>query len=999
MASPSTVEPTKSAAELMQEKHEAVPDHHATIEDVVDEDDVEHPPPPHVDQSTDQSVNGLNNQPMSTKAAGKQRASGTPTTLDTNDEEAFPALGGGPKPRQATPASTWAPKPTSNNLTNGSANGTNRPASSGASTPTSNRGYNVSSYAQSARPQQFGQAPQVQSLPGRFRYEFEILNSEVDRERLSPQLLKAMSKKNNVAISTQSTNFGSSIKFIIEGPRVAVEKMIRIVAETFTLKKKQRLEVPSAIKSHIIGKGGSNIEAMEKKYGVKIQVLDKKDGPASDTSVVEIGGNAANVRTAEQAILELVKERQPKANLTLENVKPHYYPFIAAQHAPKIQQWQENHGVQVEIPSFAARAPPTRNSARAPRRADSITVSGDHAAARRAHNELELIAKALEEQLKSQEESFPTSYHPFIVGERGMTQEQFFAETGCVIVLPEDGSDEIQIFGPEDRLEDGLNKAMELVGKVKRETVDLHKPFTNAPRGSEAHARALERYLNKRQVTEDIRGRHNADLVFPGLTDRSDSWNIFADDQRSVMQGRSDLMKIIGAHPPERLSIVDMDPFFHRHLPGLAESELNDMGVHMVIPDTAEDHVILVYEGVPQPDIPFEIARQRPSAEQVAEFETSLLQAQNLLLSLIGDSMIAERSMQVPQKHHNEIRRFTDGLPAPTGPSAFNVQVHFPSDTAFPSSFEAPEDASLDDFVFLRGQGDDVVEELEKQILAELLEIQENEKLRNHKTIFDFPDSQKDRLVGKQGAHVNVLRNKYNVEIDTKPPGQVQIRGSPRFAEPCKSEILRLQKQWADEVTINIKVDAKHIGSIIGKSGSNLKRLRERTQDQVVILAPPSMKYDDSQSVADTASDVGSTRAPRAKDVFVIRGPRQLAETVKTEIEGLHAFYKENSYEATVMVAKDQVPMLIGKGGSEIEKLRAETGATIDFPKNSTADRVPIQLKGAKAQVEKAKAELQKRAQAYDDIAVRKIEVEQKLHQHLIGPGGNYMSLRLKISC
>lgn len=105
------------AQKLMQEHA----DHHVTVEDVVDEDDVAHPPP-----STTSPAHG--SAPLSDKAAGKQRAAddAAPSkkpALNTSSEEAFPALGP-VKPRaQASVAPTWGKKPASvtSNGVNGSA--------------------------------------------------------------------------------------------------------------------------------------------------------------------------------------------------------------------------------------------------------------------------------------------------------------------------------------------------------------------------------------------------------------------------------------------------------------------------------------------------------------------------------------------------------------------------------------------------------------------------------------------------------------------------------------------------------------------------------------------------------------------------------------------------------------------------------------------------------------------------------------------------------------
>src|ERR1700712_4468661 len=90
---------TKTPAQLMQEQDEAAGTHTVTVEDVVDEDDVQHPPPPHkhAEEAETTKQNGDGTTPLSEKAAGKQKASEKTPVLDTQSEEAFPALGAATK--------------------------------------------------------------------------------------------------------------------------------------------------------------------------------------------------------------------------------------------------------------------------------------------------------------------------------------------------------------------------------------------------------------------------------------------------------------------------------------------------------------------------------------------------------------------------------------------------------------------------------------------------------------------------------------------------------------------------------------------------------------------------------------------------------------------------------------------------------------------------------------------------------------------------------------
>jgi hypothetical protein len=105
----SATEGLTPAQKLMQEH-----DHHVTVEDVPDEEDLVHPAP-----ST--TTKSASDAPLSEKAAGKQKAADTPApkkpALNTSSEEAFPALGP-VKPRAQAVAPTWGKKPAAVTSTN-----------------------------------------------------------------------------------------------------------------------------------------------------------------------------------------------------------------------------------------------------------------------------------------------------------------------------------------------------------------------------------------------------------------------------------------------------------------------------------------------------------------------------------------------------------------------------------------------------------------------------------------------------------------------------------------------------------------------------------------------------------------------------------------------------------------------------------------------------------------------------------------------------------------
>jgi polyribonucleotide nucleotidyltransferase len=293
--------------------------------------------------------------------------------------------------------------------------------------------------------------------------------------------------------------------------------------------------------------------------------------------------------------------------------------------------------------------------------------------------------------------------------------------------------------------------------------------------------------------------------------------------------------------------------------------------------------------------------------------------------------------------------------------------------------------------VYLRGPNEADLATLRQKIEEFLREAEQDEKERGYTTTFSFPAQFNKNLIGKQGANIKALREKYDVEINTQENGKISIQGPQKKAEACKAEIQKLGKQWEDEVNFTVLIEPKYHGMLVGKNGENLQKIQGRVDNAVRIDFPKHSRFNDDASVADDASQAGGNRSGQGSNEIRIRGPRAKAEKVREELLSLHQYLVDTSHTATVSVAQSQIASLIGKRGQEMEKLRAETGAQIDVPQSSSGDRVTIQVKGTKQQVEKAKAELQKRSKAFDDIITRNLNVDRKHHRALIGAGGKYL--------
>ena len=241
-----------SMAEQLQQKHAASDNHAPTVEEVVDEEDIIHPPPSSTmgSHNKDTSVMPIlvpADAAMSEKAIGKQKAreesenpiattkSEKVASLDTKSEELFPALGVGPKSRTPAQVSTaWGSKKPAS-VANGVPNGINgygtasSTTSSRSATPAS--GVLTPGSTNASAPRSSG--PQHMSMPGRHSERVQFAPSQLlpRKEMKKPlqDVLREINKKSKATVEMKPGPDGM-IQFEGKGPLDAVRQALKDVA-------------------------------------------------------------------------------------------------------------------------------------------------------------------------------------------------------------------------------------------------------------------------------------------------------------------------------------------------------------------------------------------------------------------------------------------------------------------------------------------------------------------------------------------------------------------------------------------------------------------------------------------------------------------------------------------------------------------------------------------------------------------------------------------------
>lgn len=762
-------------------------------------------------------------------------------------------------------------------------------------------------------------------------------------------------------------------------------------------KQSTKVAIPSSVRAHVIGRQGATIQGISKRTGARIQVPKQEDNAAEDddsaTIDVLIEGDAVSAEMARREIEAIVNERTSNVNMRLKDIPPELYPFLAGPYNKRANALEEGRDVRVQIPHYHTwthQAPPQASRGQpapfVPHPNHHIQISGDRLAAQEARAQLEREVQQLMRSLTVDQMPIERGRHQFIVGERGNSLHDFMEETGCSIVMPpgHDDSEILYIVGPPDKIENGVNKVMDLASSMSMASVDVHRQFANAPMGAQAHAQNVARYLRQRQAVEELEKMHNASIVIPTTADGSSAWEIYAREGKNTMMARADIMKLLQGHPPSRFMPMEIDPFYHQHLQRRAAQQVrDDRGVHVVFPDEREDspQVLLVFEGPGAPS-EYQIPRGAPSNDEVRAFEAALQEAQQHILNLLsGQDEIASRDLEVHPKFHDKLRRHVEKEQASLSDEEFPVQVFYGE--ALQQGARQPAGNK----VSMRGPSASVGGLAEK-IAAFLEQAEKDELERGFTTSFDFPQKHANHLIGKRGENIKKLRDEFDVDIQVHD-GKIDLKGPEAKCNAAKSHIISLGKKLEDEATHVVKIQPQYHRDMIGAKGSQVNRLQDRYSVRINFPRSTQVKDDDED---------GSVRNARnqAPDEVIIRGPKRGADEARDELLSLLQYTMDNSHTATVSVAQSQLPSLIGQGGREMEALRMATGAQIDVPNSRDAadgsGRVELKLKGTKKQVDEAKKMLQERAKVFDSITSRTIDVDKKHHKALIGTGGKFRS-------
>jgi len=224
-------------------------------------------------------------------------------------------------------------------------------------------------------------------------------------------------------------------------------------------------------------------------------------------------------------------------------------------------------------------------------------------------------------------------------------------------------------------------------------------------------------------------------------------------------------------------------------------------------------------------------------------------------------------------------------------------------------------------------------------------------------------------IIGKGGSTVNRLKQGGDVQINIpdvdKGNAVIRIEGNKSGVQAAHAELEGMVSKMQNEKEKDLVIEHRFHRQLIGPKGETIQQIR-----------------DSYASVQISFPDVGSK-----SEIVKLRGPKQDVDKCAVEIQKRYKDLLESNYQVKVHIFKQFHKFIIGKAGATINQIRQNTNTKIDLPETGS-DSDMITITGKKADVEKARDEVQKIQQEKANVVSIEVKIPANIHNTIIGAGG-----------
>uniref|UniRef100_A0A3P9H6F2 Vigilin n=1 Tax=Oryzias latipes TaxID=8090 RepID=A0A3P9H6F2_ORYLA len=548
----------------------------------------------------------------------------------------------------------------------------------------------------------------------------------------------------------------------------------------------------------------------------------------------------------------------------------------------------------------------------------SIMVSGKLDAVMKARKE---IVSRLQTQA-SATVAIPKEHHRFVIGKNGEKLQELELKTATKIQIPrpDDPSNQIKISGTKEGLEKAKHEILLISAEqdkraVERVNIDkVYHPFITG---------AFNKMVS--EMAQDTGARIN---VPPPSVNKTEI--VITGEKEQVALAVAMIKKVYEEKKKNTTTIaVEVKKSQHKYVVGPKGNTLQEIldrtGVSVEIPPSDSSSETVILRGEP---------------DRLGQALTEVYaKANSYTVSSVSAPSWLHRFI-IGKKGQN-LAKITQQMP--------KVHIEF-TEGEDKITLEGP----TKDVQMVQSQIEAIVIDLVSRM--DYAEITVDPKFHRH-------------LIGKGGVNINRIKEMHKVTVRIPPDNEksnlIRIEGDPQGVQEAKKELLELASRMENERTKDLIIEQRFHRAIIGQKGEKIKEVRDKFPEVIINFPDPAHK----------------------SDIVQLRGPRNEVEKCSKFMQKMVAEMVENSFSVSVPIFKQFHRNIIGKGGSNIKKIREETNTKIDLPaENSNSEMIVIT--GKKVNCEAARNRILAIQKELANITEMDVSIPSKLHNSLIGSKG-----------
>jgi predicted PilT family ATPase len=256
-----------------------------------------------------------------------------------------------------------------------------------------------------------------------------------------------------------------------KGVHATKQEIVDLVEYETARKHTTTVQIPAKYVRHVLGRGGSRINAIRDETDTRIDVERKEEGSEEEdgTLAIVITGTVEGVKKAKEGIISIVKEQESNVTLTV-SIEPKFHKLLIGQGGGKLKQLLEQHQNDVGEPLCTVNFPKRHDGQSSD---DKVTIKGDKKACLAVRAELEqlvdLFAKRVTLSL-----TIPMSERSTIIGRGGQTLKEISSTFNVDVDMPK-ASDAthgtITVTGLQENCEAAIQQLSNLVREQEQVTV------------------------------------------------------------------------------------------------------------------------------------------------------------------------------------------------------------------------------------------------------------------------------------------------------------------------------------------------------------------------------------------------------------------------------------------------------------------------------------------------------------------------------------------------